>query len=431
MLDRRSRQTGGHVTTSSEHSKGKSIRHTLTMVILCLSGGTIFNVVYIFEVYYIPTQTALELTKTQMGMLMAVFGAVSLLSYAPGGWLADRFSSRKLITLAMLITGTSGFYYATFPSYKMAIALHVLWGMSISLIFWNAMIRATRNWAPSSQQGRAFGYLEAGRGLAGVIPGSILLAVFAWMGSTQMALATVISTWSTIIVLCGVAAWFVLEDDIPSRAERSEGAESGPGWKSIVEVLKMPAVWLIAIIIISTNTAFWATYYFTPYATEVFLLSVTAAGMLSVGRIWLNPVAPFISGFIADRFGISNFAIILLLVIMVSFGLFAVTPANESLLQLVVLNGAIAALCVYGLRGIYFAMLDEQRVPAAMTGTAAGVASVIGFLPDIYMPVLAGNILDSYPGLLGYRLLFGGASIVAGLGVIAAWMLIRNRRRST
>jgi len=159
------------VTTSSEPSKGSSIRHTLTMVILCLSGGTIYSVVYLFEVYYIPTQTALELSKSQMGMLMGVFGAVSLVFYAPGGWLADRISSRKLITLAMLIAGSSGFYYATFPSYKMAMALHVLWGMTISLIFWNAMIRATRNWAPSSQQGRAFGFLESGRGLAAVIPG--------------------------------------------------------------------------------------------------------------------------------------------------------------------------------------------------------------------------------------------------------------------
>ena len=416
------------MTTTSEHPKDNSIRHTLTMVILCLSGGTIFNVVYIFEIYYIPTQTALDLSKSQMGMLMGVFGAVSLLSYAPGGWLADRVSSRKLITLAMLITGTTGFYYATFPSYKMALALHALWGVSISLIFWNAMIRATRNWAPSSQQGRAFGFLEAGRGLAGVVPSSILLVLFAWMGSTQMALATVISAWSTIIILCGVAAWFVLEDDIPSREERSNGEQSGQGWKPVMQVLKMPAVWLIAIIIISANTAFWATYYFTPYASEVFLLSVTAAGMLSVGRIWLNPVAPFISGFVADRFGISNFAIVLLLIMTVSFGLFAVTPANESLLYMVVFNGAIAALCVYGLRGIYFAMLDEQRVPKAVTGTAAGVASVIGFLPDIYMPVLAGNILDTYPGLPGYRMLFGGACVVSGLGVIAAWMLIRNRR---
>ena len=80
------------------------------MVILCVSGGTIYNVVYIFEIYYIPTQQALDLTKSQMGTLMGVFGAVSLLSYGPGGWLADSVSSRKLMTLAMLLAGGTGFY---------------------------------------------------------------------------------------------------------------------------------------------------------------------------------------------------------------------------------------------------------------------------------------------------------------------------------
>ncbi len=119
------------------------------MVILCVSGGTIFNVVYVFEVYYLPLQQAMELSKSQVGMLLGVFGAFSMLSYGPGGWLADRFSSRKLITIAMLFTGGTGFLYAGFPGYKVALALHALWGICISLVFWNAMIKATRNWAPS------------------------------------------------------------------------------------------------------------------------------------------------------------------------------------------------------------------------------------------------------------------------------------------
>lgn len=57
----------------------------------------------------------------------------------------------------------------------------------------------------------------------------------------------------------------------------------------------MPAVWLIALIIISVNTAYWTTYYFTPYATEIFMLSVAAAAMLSVGRLWIRLVAPLLS----------------------------------------------------------------------------------------------------------------------------------------
>jgi nitrate/nitrite transporter NarK len=416
----------GHQSLSSSR-----LRHVLTMVVLCVSGGTIYNVVYVFEVYYIPTQQALDLTKSQMGMLMGVFGAASLACYGPGGWLADRFSSRKLITLAMLVTGGTGFYYATFPSYPVALALHAFWGVTIALVFWNAMIRATRNWAPSTGQGRAFGFLEAGRGLLGTLGASVLLGVFTWMGSTRMALATVISSWSAVIFVCGVAAWFVLEDDAPSNRIGPDHDGHKVGWEEVVQVLRMPAVWLIAIVISATNSGFWATYYFTPYASEVFLLSVATAGLISVGRNWLNPIAPFVSGFVADRFGISRTSTVLLLLVTLSFALFTVTPASTSLLPLVLLNGAVAALAIYALRGIYFALLDEQRIPAAVTGTAAGTASLIGFTSDIYMPAVSGAILDKYPGPLGYRVLFGATTLIAALGAVAAWQLVRNRRTLT
>ncbi len=406
------------------------LRHVLTMVVLCVSGGTIYNVVYVFEVYYTPTQQALELSKSQMGMLLGVFGAVSLACYAPGGWLADRSSSRKLITLAMLVTGGTGFYYATFPSYPLALALHAFWGVTIALVFWNALIRATRNWAPSAGQGRAFGFLEAGRGLFGTLGSSVLLGVFTWMGSTRMALATVIASWSAVIFLCGVAAWLVLEDDAPSNRTEPDCQGHQVGWKEVGQALRMPAVWLIAVVINATNSGFWVTYYFTPYASEVFLLSVAAAGLISVGRNWLNPLAPFVPGFAADRFGISRTATVLLLFMTLSFALFTVTPARSSLL-LVLLNGALAAFSIYALRGIYFALLDEQRVPAFVTGTAAGTASLIGFTSDIYMPVASGVILDNYPGLPGYRVLFAAASVIAALGAAAAWLLVRNRQRLT
>jgi nitrate/nitrite transporter NarK len=290
------------------------------------------------------------------------------------------------------------------------------------------LIRATRNWAPSASQGRAFGFLEAGRGLFGTLGSSVLLGVFTWMGSTRMALATVISSWSAVIFVCGVAVWFVLEDDVHSNRIEPDHQRQKVGWKEVVQVLRMPAVWLIAIVISATNSGFWATYYFTPYASEVFLLSVAAAGLISVGRNWLNPIAPFVSGFVADRFGISRTSTVLLLLMTISFALFTVTPARTSLLPLVLLNGAVAALAIYALRGIYFALLDEQRVPAAVTGTAAGVASLIGFTSDVYMPVVGGAILDKYSGLSGYRVLFGATTLIAALGTVAAWLLVRNRR---
>jgi len=41
--------------------------------------------------------------------------------------------------------------------------------------------------------------------------------------------------------------------------------------------------------------------------------------------------------------------------------------------------------------------------------------------------VVSGAILDNYPGLTGYRILFAGASIIVGIGVVAGWLLMRNR----
>ena len=79
------------------------------------------------------------------------------------------------------------------------------------------------------------------------------------------------------------------------------------------------------------------------------------------------------------------------------------------------------------MRGIYFALLDEQQMLAVVTGTAAGTASVVGFTSDIYMPLVSGVILDNYPGLPGYRVLFGAASVIAAPGAAAAWLLARNR----
>ena len=85
----------------------------LTMGLLCLSGSVIFWLPLFSDIFYIPMQNAFGFTKTQMGLLLSTFGAVSLIAYFPGGWLADRFSPRKLITTALVITALAGFVFST------------------------------------------------------------------------------------------------------------------------------------------------------------------------------------------------------------------------------------------------------------------------------------------------------------------------------
>ena len=122
----------------------QNLRRWMVMTILCFSGGIIFMLPFLREVYYVPMQEAFGYDNTQMGVQMSVFGFVSLITYFPGGWLADRISPRKLISSSLLATGMGGLYFATLPSYEIGIAIHAFWGASVSLMFWAAMIKATR-----------------------------------------------------------------------------------------------------------------------------------------------------------------------------------------------------------------------------------------------------------------------------------------------
>ena len=74
---------------------------------------------------------------------------------------------------------------------------------------------------------------------------------------------------------------------------------------------------------------------------------------------------------------------------------------------------------VFGLRGVYFALFNEARVPPALTGTAAGLVSVLGYTPDIFMGPLMGYLTDTYPGAVGHQYLFGVLARFTAIGVVA------------
>ena len=403
------------------------IRRWLVMACLCLSGGAIFLLPFLREVYYIPLQRALDLTNTQLGVLMSVFGAVSLLTYFPGGWLADRVSSRKLISSSMLATGLAGFYFATFPSYPLSIAVHGFWGVTCSLTFWGALIKATRNWAPAAEQGKAFGVLESGRGIAEVLSSTALLAVFAGLGSGKAGLARVIVLFSIIDILLAVMAWFTLVDAGHDGRRPGEGSPKIE-LRQMLLVLRMPAVWLMSAVILAAYSAYWGAYYFTPYATDVFLMSVVFGGAIGVGKMWVKPLAALGAGFLADRAGVARTVAWSFGILVPSFAVFALTPGNPKLVIILVVNTAVASLAIFALRGIYFALLEEVGIPLAITGTAAGLVSAIGFTPDVFMPLLGGVLLDRYPGGPGYRYYFGFIVILCALGFLASLVILKKYR---
>ena len=77
--------------------------------ILCIAGGTVYTFPFLRFSYYEPLKEALGLTHTQLGVIQSGYGIIATIGYIPGGMLADRFSPRKPISIALISTGLSGF----------------------------------------------------------------------------------------------------------------------------------------------------------------------------------------------------------------------------------------------------------------------------------------------------------------------------------
>ena len=146
---------------------------------------------------------------------------------------------------------------------------------------------------------------------------------------------------------------------------------------------------------------------------------IDAAEIVTIGA-WTRPIAALVLGILGDRWGISRMAAVCFVLLIISHSLFAFTGTALSSLTMIMLNTVVTGVAIFGLRGLYFGLLQEGRIPLAQTGTAVGVVSVIGYTPDVYVAAVAGFLIDQNPGLLGFQHLFIMLLVFSIVGALAA-----------
>ncbi len=258
-----------------------------------------------------------------------------------------------------------------------------------------------------------------------MVTSTIFLLFFAWLGGDGAALPEIILLTAAFPLVLAILVWTVMKDDVAPR-EDGQQKPSTVTTAEILEVLKLPIVWLIAIIIMTAYTGLWGAILFTPYATEVYELGAVLGGAIGTGKYWIAPFAAIAAGYIADKIGCAK-AVFGSFVIMTSgFLVFGIVPGAPNLVPFMLINVALIAGAVYALRGIYFSLLEQGGIPLAVTGTATGIVSVIGYTPDIFMPILGGMILDANPGAVGYQNLFLFTAALSFVGLVAAYAVYRK-----
>ncbi|MDH3350795.1 MAG: MFS transporter [Gammaproteobacteria bacterium] len=405
----------------------------LYIAALVVAGEMVFGLPFHTARFFRPTLLeVLSFTNTQLGDVFAVYGVTAMLSYFPGGALADRFSARFLLTASLVATGCGGLYMATLPGpFQMAL-LYGFWGVTTIFLFWGALIRATREWGGQSAQGAAFGVLEAGRGVAAAVVSSAMVVVLAWYLPEEASLATeearrngfrmIVLGYTTVAFAVAALTWFVIPD--PGQDSR---VRHNP-FPNMAIVIRQPIVWAQAAIVICAYCCFKASDYYSLYAVQVLGMNEVEAARLASHAAYIRPVAALSAGLIADRFAATRSIGLAFVILVMVYAVLSVSMPDTIAAAFIYLNLGISLFAVFALRGIYFALLQETRTPRHITGAAVGMISLVGYTPEVFFAPVAGRILDATPGPGGFQNLFLLLVAIAVLGVIfVAWLLWLKR----
>ena len=400
----------------------------LSITLLILSGELIFLLPYVLARVFRPTfLEVFNLTNLQLGGLFSVYGVVAILSYMYGGVISDKFQPKVLIAVSLFFTALGGLVLSTYPSYLMLQILWGYWGFTTVFLFWGAMIKATRVWGGSKNQGEAFGLLDGGRGLVAASMGTLGVLIFSVFLTNDIELASlverknafryVILFSSFIVFVTGILVIVLMESSQEGVVDKN--ASLIPNIKS---VLKIKSVWLIMFIIISAYVGYKVTDIYSLYASDVMDFDNLKAANIGSLQLYLRPLVCLLIALFADKKSYIHLIIIGFIIMLVGALIFSIGIVQVDMNYVFFFSLIVVATGTYAIRALYFSLMQEGRVPLVLTGTAVGVISVVGYTPDIFASPVIGYLLDTYPGIVGHQYVF---SMLVVFSIIGLWASLK------
>lgn len=402
-------------------------------VLLLLAAGVIYPLLYLRQNFEHTLLLSFNITAKDLGDFNSILGLIYVVTYIPSGWLADRFSPKRLIIFSVAAVGLLGFWYSTFPSYSAQVVIFVCWGLCAGLTFWASLIKAVNLLAGDDEQGRFFGVLDGGRGLVEAVLASAAVAIFAYYmgdGSNEQlgihGFKIVIYMYSAACIAIAVLVALFLDDKVVGAKEENNPAAPRENifqrtWNDLVIIFTIPQVWVMMLILLCGYMQFWATYSVSSFLQERYQETAVVAAFITMTKLWMRPIGGIGGGFLADW--LSRTTVLGSSMVLASLALFGFTyfPANAGAFFLL-LFVIVLGISTYAIRGLYWSILDDCRIPPRAVGLGIGVISMVGYTPDIFLPQINAAIVSAYPGIAGAQLYFDFIAVCGLIGAVAAFM---------
>lgn len=379
---------------------------------------------YVHIKFYDVIRQATQASNNELGLLMTIFTAVGMLLYIPGGVLADRGSPKKLLMLSLAMMCALNVIFAIHTSYVMALVIWGLLAVSANMIQWPTLIKAVRDTGSQEEQGRMFGTFYGATGIFSSVIGFAGAALYSSVDDPIRGFHIMLYGQAAFSLLALVAVGVFVSD----KTEFNQGVPvpSENPFKSALTVMKLPAVWMMVILIFCGYGMYIGIGYMTPYTTNVLGVSITFGAVLGTIRAFgLRILTGPFSGYVSDKIGSTAKILVACFISLIGM-LFVLLnlPVGTSSTVIILLTMLFSffGLVVYT---VMFSCMEEVRIPPQYTGIAVSVISLLGYLPDGVFPPLFGHWLDVY-GHDGYRVIFYFLIAISLVGACVTFLIYRR-----
>jgi sugar phosphate permease len=380
----------------------------------------------------------LKLSTAQMGVVFSSFFVGYAFFNFVGGWAADRFGAKRIISTAMAAWSTSCALTALAVGFKSLVLYRVIFGAAEGP-FVAVTNKVVNTWFPHREVATAIGVVFCGTPLGGALAGPIVGFIALQWG------------WRAAFVAAGamgfvwLVLWMAMARETPREApgiSPAELAEIETNRPPVHEPVKLPLThYLAQPAVLATAIAYFAYNYilyffltwFPSYLVRQQHLSLESTSLASALPWCMGMVGQLLGGTISDaimrRTGRPLFTRKLVLGICLGVsglcvgfaGLVATASGAVALM-------AVAVLFLY-LSGTGYWGILQDIIPSRAMGSVGGFVHCIANISGIVGPALTG-LLVAATGTFASSFLLGTAVAIAGVLAVLVFVSEKSEQNS-
>ncbi len=370
-----------------------------------------------------PMREALGLTYTQVGLI----GTGNFIGYLclaiVGGFLAARFGARKVISVSLVVIGTSLFLTGLSNSFTTAFVMRLITGMGTGGAY-IPMMALPAAWFAARKRGLATGINTMGTGIGLSITGLVLPLLIVQYGTSGWRYSWYLM--GAIAFICAFICYLLLRDNPAEKGLSMYGGDEERGTTQMTQkfsfittwlnVAKEKEVWKLGCVYFMNGLSYiiYLTFFVAFLTKELGLSTKNAGGIFAVTG-FLSIFSGIVWGSISDVLGRRYGAMLGYIVLAVSFLLPAFLHETIFLYVSAILFGiSMASLPVI------MAAAAGDALGAKLASAGLGVITVFYGVGQAIGPALAGWIKD-VTGTFTYTFMFSAA--ISFVGALLSLMM--------